>query len=55
MEMPAWVPVVLVGGQKILRTETPTSPISCAVVDREMLQLSATSKKLTSSSGKTEE
>jgi hypothetical protein len=32
-------------GLNILRTETRTSPISRAVVDRELLQLSATSKK----------
>jgi hypothetical protein len=37
-----------------LRIETPTSPISRAVVGRELLQLSATSKKSTSKSDKTE-
>jgi hypothetical protein len=37
-----------------LRTETWTLPISRAVVNRELLQLSTTSKKSTSSSDKTE-
>jgi hypothetical protein len=39
-----WVSAVSEGGWNILRTETWTSPISRAVVDRELLQLSATSK-----------
>jgi hypothetical protein len=37
-----------------LRTDTRTSPISRAVVDQELLQLGATSKKLTSSSDETQ-
>jgi hypothetical protein len=45
MEIPAWVSAVSEGGWNILSTETRTSPISRAVVDRELLQLSATSKK----------
>jgi hypothetical protein len=44
--------VIYEGGWNILRTETLTSAISRAVVDRELLQLSATSP--TSSSDKTE-
>jgi hypothetical protein len=44
MEMSAWVPALSEDGRNILRTETRTSPISRAVVDRELLQLSATSK-----------
>jgi hypothetical protein len=39
---------------KHFKAETRTSPISRAVVDRKLLQLSATSKKSTSSSDKTE-
>jgi hypothetical protein len=42
-----WVPAVSEGGWNILRTETRTSPISRAVVNREPLQLRATSKKST--------
>jgi len=53
MKMPAWVPAVSEGGWNILRTETRTSPISLAVMNRELLQLSAKSKK-SSSSHKTE-
>jgi hypothetical protein len=41
MEMSAWVPAVSEAGRNILRTETRTSLIS-----RELLQLSATSKKV---------
>jgi hypothetical protein len=43
--MSAWVPAVSEGGWNILRTETRSSPINCAEDDRELLQLSATSKK----------
>jgi hypothetical protein len=38
---------------KYFKDGNRTSPISRAVVDRELLQLSATSKKSTSSSDKT--
>jgi hypothetical protein len=44
MEMPAWMPAVSEGGWNILRTETRTSPISRAVVDWELLQLSEKAK-----------
>jgi hypothetical protein len=46
MEMPAWVPAVSEGGRNILRTETQTSPISRAVVERELLQLSTNKQKI---------
>jgi hypothetical protein len=39
---------------KLLRTETGMSPIGRAAVERELLQLKATSKKSTSSSDETE-
>jgi hypothetical protein len=46
MKLPAWVSAVSECGWNILRTETRTSPISRAVVNRELLQLSAKIKKV---------